>query len=243
MYRSLSYGGISLFLKAEAENRQGPKRQFYPLDMKRSIRTNLKDKTIVEHPVIYVVYKTDEHLFREDDTEDVSDKKEEKMDVFKNSGDKVNPTNLGDVMSETNAMEADPEAYKQYFDFYLKYYTQKYAQHGVTNDQIQPTLPAAMAQTPPCDTSVPPPSFSSRVHHPSVLSNIKNTEMKPEKKYQHQSTNFFFDSAEELNGENLNKKNYDEAHQLRKSLNPPPSSERSLSSLVQYDLSDSDCEN
>merc|ERR1712126_41977 len=163
---------------------------------------------------------------------------------------KATTPNLGDVMSDTDAMQADPEAYKQYFDFYHKYYTQKYAQHGVTNEQIQPTFPNVTQSPPPlCQTNVPPPplnnTFPSRTQQQSVLSNIKNRNFKQEKKYQPpQSKNYFFDATEQINRENVNKKNYDSAQQMREELKPSPvSGGNSLSSLVQYDLSDSDCEN
>merc|ERR1712098_8366 len=108
-----------------------------------------------EHPVIYVIFKSDEHMFREDDIVDDSEKKQSEEDHKVSEADVEKPKNIGDVMDETDAMQADPEAYKQYFDFYLKYYTQKYAQHGVTNDQIQPTFPN-VTQPPPalCPTNV-----------------------------------------------------------------------------------------
>merc|ERR1711952_258358 len=90
-------------------------------------------------------------------------------------------------MSETDAMAADPEAYKQYFDFYLKYYTQKYAQHGVTSEPPPGLPPAAPAAAP--DMSRPPPplnrnTFPSRVLNPvqpspaNVASNTFHTRPK-----------------------------------------------------------------
>ena len=49
---------------------------------------------------------------------------------------------------------------------------------------------------------------------------------------------------EKVKIEKVNRKNYDEAQQMRLKLKPSPvSGGNSLSSLVQYDLSDSDCEN
>ena len=146
-YRSVSYGGLSLYLKAEGQPAPGePIRHFYPLDMKRSLKTVLKNTRIVEHPIIHVVFTRDEHMYREDldyilfeeDKQAVKDAPPKPNDP--SAGD---PT-LGDVLSQTDAMQADPEAYKQYFDFYLKYYTSKYAQQGVAPDQSQ-SLPNPFA--------------------------------------------------------------------------------------------------
>ena len=146
-YRGVSYGGLSLYLKAEGQPAPGePSRHFYPLDMKRSLKTVLKNTRIVEHPIIHVVFTRDEHMYREDlDYILFEEDKAAVKDALPNPNDSTSgdPT-LGDVLSHTDAMQADPEAYKQYFDFYLKYYTSKYAQQGVAPDQSQ-SLPNPFA--------------------------------------------------------------------------------------------------
>ena len=134
MYRSVSYGGLSLYLKAESAPGQATNRRFYPLDLRRSLKTNLQDTVIVEHPIIYVVFKTDEHLFR-DEADDIHVPIKEKAADSETSTDSVG---LGEVMSQTEDMQSDPEAYKKYFDFYLKYYTTKYAKHGVAPEDSLP---------------------------------------------------------------------------------------------------------
>ena len=66
-YAAVGYGGLSLFLKAEGQPGpgEGPRR-FYPLDMKRSLKTNLKNRAVVEHPIIHVVFKSEEMNYREE---------------------------------------------------------------------------------------------------------------------------------------------------------------------------------
>jgi len=149
-YRAVSYGGICLYLKAEGLPGPGEtSRHFYPLDMKRSLKTGLKNTRIVEHPIIHVVFTRDEHMYLEE--QDLVLFEEEKSDDKVGTDDpssSENPT-LGDVLSQTDAMQADPEAYKQYFDFYLKYYTSKYAQQGVNPEESSQALPnpyAGLAQ-------------------------------------------------------------------------------------------------
>merc|ERR1719384_2641347 len=78
MYRSVSYGGLSLYLKSESAPGHLTSRRFYPLDMRRSLKTNLQDTVIVEHPIIYVVFKADEHLFR-DEADDIHVEVKEKV--------------------------------------------------------------------------------------------------------------------------------------------------------------------
>jgi len=149
-YRAVSYGGISLYLKAEGQAAPGETdRRFYPLDMKRSLKTMLKNTRIVEHPIIHVIFSRDEHLYREDQDYVLFDEEKETVNVAADDGDNpdgVKPR-LGDVLSQADAMQADPESYKQYFDFYLKYYTSKYAQQGVDLNNPE-TLPNPMAQPP-----------------------------------------------------------------------------------------------
>jgi len=95
----------------------------------------LKNTRIVEHPIIHVVFTRDEHIYMEEQDLIVF---EAEKDTLKDGMDDPSATDtptLGDVLSQTDAMQADPDAYKQYFDFYLKYYTSKYAQQGVNPEQ------------------------------------------------------------------------------------------------------------
>ena len=107
-----------MLLKGETLNKNGDSKHFYHLDMKRSLKTNLKEMTLVEHPIIYVVFKTDEHLFRDEEEDQVPEKPSSTSDNLETSRH-VRPENVGDVLCETEAMKSDPEAYKQYFDFIL----------------------------------------------------------------------------------------------------------------------------
>ena len=59
MYRSLSYGGLSLYLKAEAISKSGEQRQFWPLDMSRSLKTNLKEKVENHISIVFYIFCND----------------------------------------------------------------------------------------------------------------------------------------------------------------------------------------
>merc|ERR1719431_2534286 len=132
--------------------------------------TLLKNTRIVEHPIIHVVFSRDEHLYRED--QDYVLFEEEKETVNGAAADD-NPEGmkprLGDVLSQADAMQADPESYKQYFDFYLKYYTSKYAQQGVDLNKPE-TLPNPMAQ-PPQSAQFPNTSSNTFPNRAQFLNN------------------------------------------------------------------------
>ena len=225
MYRSVSYGGLSLYLKSEAAPGHLTSRRFYPLDMRRSLKTCLRDTVIVEHPIIYVVFKSDEHLFRED-ADDIHMEVKEEV-----AAPASEPLGVGDVMSQTEAMQADPEAYKKYFDFYLKYYTSKYAQHGVG----------------PEDTAPPPASVPF-----SAMAGTVNTNTFPSRAPPHQSTLQPLISSisrtAQLNRNSLprapsnvdrtNTSNQEHAKTIRKELQKEKPV--GLTGLVAYDDSDSD---
>ena len=253
MYRSVSYGGLSLYLKAESAPGQQTRRRFYPLDLRRSLKTNLQDTVIVEHPIIYVVFKTDDHLFR-DEADDFHVPIREKATDSETSR---NTVGLGEVMSQTEDMQSDPEAYKKYFDFYLKYYTTKYAKHGVSPEDSVPvpptpksappkantnTFPKRATQTPPqhpplpsFPKNVPPPqhppspSFPRNVPPPSM----PRTVPPPQKKNFNRENNFPRGPSDL--GQ-TNRRNQEHAKSIKKQLqtgNP-------LGGLVNYDDSDSD---
>ena len=161
-----------MYLKAESAPGQQSKRRFYPLDLRRSLKTNLQDTVLVEHPIIYVVFKSDDHLFR-DEEDDIHVPMEEKAADSEASS---KPVELGEVMSQTEDMQSDPEAYKKYFDFYLKYYTSKYAKHGVSPEDSASVVPPPTSAPPRANTNTfptrgpPTPSFPRKVIlSPNVL--------------------------------------------------------------------------
>ena len=137
LYKSLSYGGLSFYLKAEGMTGRNEKsRRFYPLDLKRSLKTNLQGVMIVEHPVIHVVSKAEEMNYREAE-EDVEEESGMKVDSVtavdgETVGDGGQELELGrgDILSAPDAMALDPEGYKRHFDFYLKYYSTKMRLQG-----------------------------------------------------------------------------------------------------------------
>ena len=266
IYRSVSYGGISLLLKSEAIDPSGDNKQFHPLDLKRSIKTNLAEKTIVEHPVIYVIFKSDEHMFRDEDRVEDDDQKQKEEAQTASETEVDKPNNVGDVMEEADAMQADPEAYKQYFDFYLKYYTQKYAQHGVSVDAPPPVnysggimeqsgrnlMAMTMTQPPPNHApnyATPPPrnnTYPLRPHN----ANTHTPNSIGAQGYQFQQKNTgsfstnFSNSKVSQSREILNNKNYERAQEIKSNFKKigNDTSNKSLGSLVQYDMSDSDCD-
>ena len=238
MYRSVSYGGLSLYLKAESAPGQATNRRFYPLDLRRSLKTNLQDTVIVEHPIIYVVFKTDEHLFR-DEADDIHVPIKEKAADSETSSDSVG---LGEVMSQTEDMQSDPEAYKKYFDFYLKYYTTKYAKHGVSAEDSLPPKPPPSAPPkvnsntfPNRNRGTPTPSFPRTLppsQGPSV-SSMPRTVPPSQKRNFIRENNFSRASSDLVE---TNRRNQEQAQSIKKQLktgNP-------LGGLVDYDDSDSD---
>ena len=190
LYKSLSYGGLSFYLKTEGmTGRNQKKRLFYPLDLKRSLKTNLKGAMIVEHPVIHVVSKAEDMNYREEEEEDEIEESDNTRVESANAageieGDARQGSELGrgDVLSATDAMALDPEGYKRHFDFYLKYYSNKMRLQGgqaSSNHPVQMLLgkqsaPAQSAHpvhmllssTPP-PTALPPAPFSHNV--PSAI--------------------------------------------------------------------------
>jgi hypothetical protein len=58
-YQSAGLSGVLLLLKAE----QRPGMRFHQLDYSLSLKDNLKDKTIIEFPTIYVVLKHHKDAF------------------------------------------------------------------------------------------------------------------------------------------------------------------------------------
>ena len=141
----------------------------------------------MEHPIIYVVFKTDEHLFR-DEADDIHVPIKENKETAPDLENPGNAVGLGELMSKTEDMQSDPEAYKQYFDFYLKYYTTKYAKHGVSPEDSLPstpksdppkvntnTFPKRGTPTPSIHRNAPPgqhpplPSFPKNVPPPQRL--------------------------------------------------------------------------
>ncbi len=125
LYRSVGYGGLRLYLKCETPVHG---RRFHELDLRRSLRSNLRGKTIVEHPVLHVVMRADECVYRAP-----ADAFQPAADAFLPAADL--PEGKTEVGEQGEAAEdANPEAFGQYFDFYLNYYTQKFAREsgGVT---------------------------------------------------------------------------------------------------------------
>ena len=172
LYKSLSYGGLSFFLKAEGMmGRNEKRRRFYPLDLKRSLKTNLQGTMIVEHPVIHVVAKSEEMNYREDLEEE---EEQSSVQADSNAGGeavdddegKRSELGRGDVLSAPDAMALDPEGYKRHFDFYLKYYSTKMRLQGgqaPSNHPVQMLLSKQTALAPSAHPvqmllkSTPPP--------------------------------------------------------------------------------------
>ncbi|XP_040577663.1 box C/D snoRNA protein 1 [Lepeophtheirus salmonis] len=54
-YASLGFGGFKALLKIEGIQKTPNCSRFEELDLKKSLRANLRDKTVIENPIIYVV--------------------------------------------------------------------------------------------------------------------------------------------------------------------------------------------
>ncbi len=163
LYRSVGYGGLRLYLKCETPVHG---RRFYELDLRRSLRSNLRGKTIVEHPVLHVVMRADECVYRAP-----ADAFQPATDLPEKKGAE-GETNVGELES---AEDANPEAFGQYFDFYLNYYTQKFSREsgGVTAGPKQHGDTAA--QLPRVTSSAGNGSTSSAVGVTSSAGNVTSS--------------------------------------------------------------------
>jgi len=178
-YRSAGYGGLRLYLKCETPAHG---RRFHELDPRRSLRSNLRGKTIVEHPVLHVVMKADECVYRApadcfDPARDLPAERKIKEE------DETEGRSLGEVWEQEAQMEADPEAFRHYFDFYLNYYTQKFARQTGGAPLVPPiqqndggragelrSRGASSAAISPPNFSIPPPEFEQTLLQPPELS-------------------------------------------------------------------------
>jgi len=178
LYKAVSYGGVSLFLRAEGLPAAGEApRRFHPLDLKRSLKTNLRNKAVVEHPVIHVVLREEECNYRE---EQDGPQKEEEEKVGEGEGEAEEEEEGRPLISSASAARAaDPEAYQRHFDFYLKYYSAKARLQGgapatqATSHPVQRLLHTS-PHTPPLHTSPhtsshrPPPHTQPTFRHPTT---------------------------------------------------------------------------
>eukprot|EP00095_Tigriopus_kingsejongensis_P008814 maker-scaffold646_size120253-snap-gene-0.21 protein:Tk08814 transcript:maker-scaffold646_size120253-snap-gene-0.21-mRNA-1 annotation:"box c d snorna protein 1" len=55
IYRALGFKGIQVLLKNENVKAQAPQNRFEELSLKKSLRVNLKEKSVLEHPVLFVI--------------------------------------------------------------------------------------------------------------------------------------------------------------------------------------------
>lgn len=85
-YCAIGLPGLLLLLKAEL--RRTKEAQFFELDPHESLRENLKRKTIIEYPTIYVVKKHNKHMFNIVDVEEESEIEVED-DPYDTSGKKA----------------------------------------------------------------------------------------------------------------------------------------------------------
>jgi len=166
LYKAVSYGGISLFLKAEGLPAPGEApRRFYPLDMKRSLKTNLRGAAVVEHPVVHVVLRGEECNYREEQDGPQKEEEEEKVDEeVKEVEEEEEGAPL--ITSASAAQAADPEAYQRHFDFYLKYYSAKARLQGGAPPTSAPSHPVQRLLLPSPHTPLLPSSLHTSPHHP-----------------------------------------------------------------------------
>ena len=133
-------------------------------------------------------------------------------------------------------MKADPEAYKQYFDFYLKYYTQKYEHQPPPKTFSFPPPPSQNTQSLPSALtqfntfSTPPPSIQS-YGQPYAGSHSQPSKFTPPS---------FRPMPASSNGTAaVNKSNLENARKIQAEIREEARS-GGLSALAAYDDSDSD---
>ena len=173
LYRSVGYGGIRVYLKCETLSNG---RRFCEMDLRKSLKSNLRGRAVVEYPVLHVAMKADECLYRE--PSDCLDLAKDLAVAATNGGQKEEVKqeheegveDVGQVWDQEDAMQADPAAFRQYFDFYLNYYTQKYArQAGGSSGPLVPPChslpppPAGIPIKPAEESAIPLPEFDQRL--------------------------------------------------------------------------------
>ncbi|XP_014210716.1 box C/D snoRNA protein 1 [Copidosoma floridanum] len=81
-YRSCGVSGLKVLLKAEKVEKSDSR--FYELDLTQSIQENLKNKTIIEYPIIYVVLKDHTDMFEIIDSDEEVERTDESQKERKN---------------------------------------------------------------------------------------------------------------------------------------------------------------
>eukprot|EP00088_Acartia_fossae_P013520 TRINITY_DN1710_c0_g1_i7.p1 TRINITY_DN1710_c0_g1~~TRINITY_DN1710_c0_g1_i7.p1 ORF type:complete len:461 (+),score=104.80 TRINITY_DN1710_c0_g1_i7:46-1428(+) len=151
-YRSFGYGGVLVYLRTETrrrkrngENMSGetddlPKEQRYTeLDMKRSLRHNLRGHALVEHPCLEVVSKWEACNYRNQMIMDFYE--EQQREETRVENENIRKEEEGDEIMEKQEEEnpdTEAEAYNKYYNFYFNYYSNKYSatdKHQTTEDK------------------------------------------------------------------------------------------------------------
>jgi len=275
LYRSAGYAGLCVYLKCQGllrnshqshnHRREGGDEvtsnkhpRFYSLDMKRSLRHNLRGKVLVEYPVIYLIMKGEECNYREEadcfSPEDSSTASIDKAAVTYAGMDIEEKTSIGMIPGSKEGMEASTEIYKQYFDFYLDYYTHKYHHQPPTNaarPSSSELLPSAFehvkiqVQPPPSQDEL---TLKHQQQHgynkasPATRSNNHATSQVVSKSpaiswCSPPTHSAVFNDYADMN---INKSNMENARKLQMEIRAESKSAGLLGGLVAYDDSDSD---
>jgi len=174
-YQSMGYGGIIIYLRTETlsnrqrqhlnhDDKEGEKpariNRYTELDMKRSLRYNLRGHALVEHPCLEVVNMYEACNYRDQGYIELMpppSTNNDKDQEDNSNGMDENNVDMEEFEEKEEIISTEADAYKKYYDFYFNYYNKKYTNpgenkpaSGTTNSSYAestiPSLPSAMSQ-------------------------------------------------------------------------------------------------
>jgi len=158
VYVAMGYSGLKVYLRTETYKRRRrdeltketesndvdecSQNRYTELDLKRSLRHNLRGHALVEHPCLEVVSKWEACNYRDQIAVNIFNQTDHKLD--KQQIEEEEQVEEVDDIEESDAGNEEDE-YTQYYNFYLDYYLNKYnlppqlpSAHHVLNSPVDP---------------------------------------------------------------------------------------------------------
>ncbi len=129
IYTGVPLRELTVLLKTEGFSDSS--RRFTELDPSKSLVWNLQERSVLEHPVIYIVRSDHIDFFLDDKGN------EEILEPTENESSSTANIEEETLQSDQSAVENSLE-YQKYYDYYLNYYQDKYLTPTATTPQ-QPT--------------------------------------------------------------------------------------------------------
>lgn len=142
MYRAAGVKNIRVLLKAEGYHKIP--RRFYDMNVDKSLVWNLKNKPLVEHPVIVVILSSHIDFFSNEFESEDEQEQGTTMVQFSNGIDSRRCSNTAGEKGPTESRE-----FRDTYDYCLKYYSGKYQSECETKtkhgEETQPTTNTAQS--------------------------------------------------------------------------------------------------